>query len=245
MRDDLLDAQAAIKWAEAQVPLFQNAFLEWQRRGPYEIVAERDPDSSDQLIVAYQRTLLDPLIVVESGVIVNAIRTSLDMLAAALSRRNGIEPDRHTKFPIHELESGLRGELNTIKHKQWLSDAEITAIESCKPYKGGDETLYPLHRLDILRKHERLIGAEPTTAEFRFSGYGLRGGKMDWRRLKDKTILHRFPANTLLNPSQGNTNLVSEITFNEPALGLVNEPAIPLLRKFAKRCAEIVSKFDI
>jgi hypothetical protein len=41
MRDDLLDAQAAVDWAVAQIPLLQQDFIEWQRRNPYSVVQSK------------------------------------------------------------------------------------------------------------------------------------------------------------------------------------------------------------
>ena len=47
MRDDLLDAQAAVDWAKTQIPLLQEGFLEWQKARPYRVVKEPDPQSDD------------------------------------------------------------------------------------------------------------------------------------------------------------------------------------------------------
>lgn len=51
MRDDLLDAQAAVDWAVTQIPLFQSAFLEWSKDGPYHLVKEPDSDGSGSYAV--------------------------------------------------------------------------------------------------------------------------------------------------------------------------------------------------
>ena len=245
MRDDLLDAHASVKWAIAQIPVLQERFLTWMRSNPYELRLENDPDSSDKFIVAREKIPLDPLINVEAGLIINANRSALDMVAAALSQRNGIEPDRYTKFPIHELESGLAGDLNNIKQKNWLSDAEIAAIKSLKPYKGGDALLYPLHYLDIVRKHERLIRANPQIIKLHTT-LVLWGARSETHRLPDKTILVRCPWTTSDHPlSQNNTNLTSEITINEPSIGLVDEALVLKLRAFCSRCYDIIKLLDV
>jgi len=37
MRPDLLDADAAVEWAEAQIPLLQDGFLKWHQGYPHRI----------------------------------------------------------------------------------------------------------------------------------------------------------------------------------------------------------------
>jgi hypothetical protein len=66
MRDDLLDAQAAIEWADSQIPLFQQGFIDWLRANPYSVVeepqgvAQRAPVGVGQLLVFGDRPILSP-----------------------------------------------------------------------------------------------------------------------------------------------------------------------------------------
>jgi len=92
MRDDLLDAYAAVDWAVAQIPLFQEKIVAWNRRRPYDLSVERDPDTGEQFLVAASLGSFDPIINAEVGVIINSMRTALDLLAASLARRNCINP---------------------------------------------------------------------------------------------------------------------------------------------------------
>ena len=91
MRDDLLAAQAAVDWAAAQIPLFQNAFLE-RNKDPYELFKERDPENGDYLIVARPREPLPLTFNAWAGAMINSIRSALDLLAAALAARNPVSP---------------------------------------------------------------------------------------------------------------------------------------------------------
>jgi hypothetical protein len=91
MRDDLLDAQAAVDWALAEIPLLQQGFIEWQRRNPYSVVQERDPETGENIAVTYDQPF--PLTFnAWAGAIINSLRSSLDLLAAALARRNPLHP---------------------------------------------------------------------------------------------------------------------------------------------------------
>ena len=98
MRDDLLDAQAAVDWAVAQIPILEERFSTWQRSRPYELIVEPDSDPSREVLIARQKIGLDPLLSAEAGAIINSARSALDLLAAALAARNGVKPSQHTHF---------------------------------------------------------------------------------------------------------------------------------------------------
>src|SRR5271156_6611925 len=107
MRDDLLDAQATVNWAAAEIPALQERFVTWQRSYPYELAMEEDSSNPGyELLVARQRLPLDPFIRPHIGAIINAARSSLDLLAATLAARNGIKPNRDTHFPIFKTAAG-------------------------------------------------------------------------------------------------------------------------------------------
>ena len=121
-----------------------------------------------------------------------------------------------------------------------------TTIKALQPYKGGDETVWTLHQLDIRRKHERLIYATPGTDSVLILGsarqttFGLRPVE----RLDGKTILARLPTSENFMASHGNVFPTISVTFNEAGAGLANEDALPTLRKFAERIAGIIKAFE-
>ena len=175
MRDDLLDAQAAVDWAVAQVPLLQQGFLDWQRRNPYRVVQERDPDTGQDVAVTYDQPF--PLTFnAWAGSIINSLRSGLDLLAAGLAARNNVRPSHKTHFPIFRSLHDMIDPLEGIEGKKWLSTSERAAIKALKPYHGGDDTLWPLHRLDILRKHERLLSTSPDVKGFLMVGRHMHVG---------------------------------------------------------------------
>jgi hypothetical protein len=135
--------------------------------------------------------------------------------------------------------------LEGIEGKKWLSTSERVAIKALKPYHGGDETLWPLHRLDILRKHERLLSTSPDVKGFLMIGRHMHvGGTKAIKRVGNKTVLLNLSPGEILNATQGNTLLATFITFREATLGLDDEEVVTILRKFAGRVAEIIRLFD-
>jgi hypothetical protein len=241
MRADLLDAQGSVDWAIAHAPALIERFNLWQQTQPYRVVTEPNPGGG-QFIVAYPDKPLDPLIFGDVGAMINAIRSGLDVLMAALSQRNGVTPDRHTHFPVHADKASFLGDVEKIKNERRLSQSEADRIKTCSAYDGGDKVLYRLNRLDVVRKHHRFLKINPLPAAVNITACG---GQPHLVRLQDKTILYYLPPGMHFKPHQGNTLMAAEITINEPALGLKDEAAVPLLRGYAARVSEVITLFDV
>jgi hypothetical protein len=144
MRDDLLDAQAAIEWAIPQIPLLRDALRGWTKDHPYELRIE--PYSGvggGNALIAYQTAPLPRVFNAWAGAIINSLRSSLDLLAAALAARNGAKPSADTHFPVYGSEQEMIDPLTGIEGKKWLSKRERTAIKALKPYQGGNEAIWP------------------------------------------------------------------------------------------------------
>jgi hypothetical protein len=168
--------------------------LSWFAKDPYFIIEELDPQTGEHLVCAYLLGPLDLTMNVEVGLIINSIRTALDLLAASLARRNGYNPTADTHFPIFCLRTMYDHPLTGIESKKWLSKRERVTIKALRPYGGGDDAIWPLHQLDIRRKHYRLVEAVPTANGMLWMGPKgaiLFGGSRRIERLNDKTVLRR------------------------------------------------------
>ncbi|MGC2416050.1 MAG: hypothetical protein WA459_25565 [Stellaceae bacterium] len=246
MRDDLLDAQSAVDWTRAQIPLFLRELDAWQKRYPYRVIEERDLESGDRFVVALQDKTFPLTFNVWIGATLNSLRSSLDLLATALAARNGKAPNRDWHFPLFESFDKMNKGIDGAKYKGWLSQQERDMIRALKPYSGGDETLWPLHRLDILRKHERLIrGILVVHAVIQLTG---ASHKTVWRARaaesrNHKTVLARLAPTEHLSPSKH--DILVDVIFTEVALGIVDAQVIPFLRKFLYRIQEIIILFDV
>ena len=252
MRDDLLDAQSSVDWAIAQIPIFQQKLAAWNARGPYLPDIEHDAQTGEYLLVAHLMGPLDPIVNAEVGVIVNSIRTALDLLSVSLGRRwTSKKPDRGSHFPIFDSEQEMIDPLRGIEGKKWLSQAQRATIKALRPYKGGDHTLWPLHQLDILRKHERLIAAIPDAGGFFFQGGSPGKGQMfvsglrGIERLENKTILARFGGPGIpFDMTKGDAHVAAFVVFDEPKIGLADAEVAETLARFAARVSEIIKLFD-
>jgi hypothetical protein len=158
MRDDLLDAQAAVDWAVAQFPPLQERMNAWIELNIEVIVKDPDPSGPNNVIIAVQKELLPRTFNVEIGLCLNALRTSLDILATVLAYRHCMVKPDDAYFPIAASPAAFKaGNYKGAKFVKGLPVAQHALIEGLKPYKGGNELLWSLHNLDITRKHRRLL----------------------------------------------------------------------------------------
>jgi len=96
MRDDLLDADTCVDWAVSQIPILQDGFDAWTQGRPYLIEIEQDAKTGIYNVVAYSLGGFGPMPNVQAGMIINGLRSSLDLLAASLAKRSS---RRRSRFP--------------------------------------------------------------------------------------------------------------------------------------------------
>jgi len=162
-RPDLFEGLASANWALAQLPDLAKRLDTWMDSSIRMELRDPGPQSEINLIIGVQKEPLPLSFNVEVGAYINAIRSSLDILAGALVRRHSLLFDEdEVAFPIARNEAAFA-------NKNWrgrqLLDAlptnEREIIESLKPYKGGSPSIWALHHLDIVRKHRRLLTVLP------------------------------------------------------------------------------------
>lgn len=157
MRPDLLDAQASIDWPSSQFLSFHARLEEWLKVNVGIEIRDLPPPAEYNPIVAVERELLPLVFSVEAGSYINAIRSSLDILAMALVRRHALEiREDKVRFPIFRSEAAFREQEGGLLLRQ-LPERERAIIVALKPYPEGNPALWTLHHLDIVRKHKRLL----------------------------------------------------------------------------------------
>ena len=162
MRDDLIHAQTSIDWAVDQLPSFRKKLNVWLKDNIHIVVKEMPATSTNDVVLAMEKEPLPPIFQVEAGAYLNAVRSSLDILACTLDNRHCQALVDDAYFPITDdaakfMEAVAKGKsFKWAKFMKALPTKERSIIEALKPYKGGNGLLYPLHMLDILRKHQRL-----------------------------------------------------------------------------------------
>ncbi len=167
MLDDLLAPLAAHDWAKHQIPILRGKFENYTQQRPYHLDICDDPNTHEKLLVFRSLGAHDMPLDVEAGLLISALRTSLDLLFATLIRRNGKKPPRNRGFPPRQSVEEFNDAVQEIKEENSLSDVELAQIKSLKPYERvNDISLYVLAKLDNLRKHERLLKSFRTPDRF-------------------------------------------------------------------------------
>jgi len=176
MRDDLQHAQASVDWAESNFPLLKKKLDAWLRDNVHVAIRELPANVPNDVVVVAEKEPFPLAFQVEAGVYLNAIRSSLDILACILANRHCQALIDNAYFPVAPSKTiflsgkGYKGD----KFINALPSKERGIIESLNPYRGqdGNHLLSALHDLDIVRKHQRLLSAEVSPRTFVVSGWG-------------------------------------------------------------------------
>lgn len=244
MRDDLLEAEANIDWVESQFNPLETELYEWARVNLYPAIEELPSDSPNSLVVILQKTSLPLSLNVRVGTYLNVIRSALDLLASALAiRHNACRVDK-AYFPVaHSADRFARGDYKGSELVNGLPAVERAKIEALKPYQGGNELLWSLHNLDIVRKHRRLLAVAVNPAHFvirgQFAPVNFTPIATGWISVNDKTVLGLIPKET----PKPEMEFAGYIALTE-AGPLSRQPVVMSLLRLSALAREIIAKFD-
>jgi hypothetical protein len=242
--DDLRAAYANVEWVEANLPSLHRRITDWLKLNVHLEIKELGDASPNDIIVASEREPLPLHFNVESGAYINALRSSLDILACAIAVRNGIAILDEVYFPVARSAAAFSDQHGrAAKFLRQVSISDRQTIESLKPYQGGDPLIWPLHRLDILRKHRRLLEVDVSPRTFHITMWGnfdehitpIRTGWM--RSHEQETVLALIKKGTPKPPM----SLTPHITINEPDLG--RKPLHSTLEEFTHLVRCIIGMF--
>lgn len=110
-----------------------------------------------------------PIIAAITGDALFNLRAALDHLAYHLAVVNGASDEilKTTYFPIYD--DAAKYNAGKAGRVRGMSPAARNAIDAVKPYRGGNDVLWRLHRLNIIDKHRILLTV----------GSAVRGIKFD------------------------------------------------------------------
>ena len=100
MSNDLLEARACVDWAMTKLPSFGKRLEEWVELNVSAEIQVSNPQNPYHSIVAVEKEPLPLSFNVEVGAYINAMRTSLHLLATGLARRFSIPRPDQVYFPF-------------------------------------------------------------------------------------------------------------------------------------------------
>jgi hypothetical protein len=252
MPDDLQHAYASVDWAISQLPPFSKRLNAWLNDNINVVIKELPPDTPNNVVVAIEKESLPLVFQVEAGIYINAIRSSLDILSATLANRYCQTLIDEAYFPIASREEVFRSAITTgkglkgAKLVKALPAKERGIIESLMPYKGGNDFLYALHNLDIVRKHVRLLTVEIMPSRLSISNWQevsshftfLAGA--GWMRSGDDKTVIGLISKSAPNPK---IKLTMQISLGETNY-LPHREVIATLYDFANLAKAIIRNFE-
>jgi hypothetical protein len=247
MRDDLLDAQAAIDWAESHFPALEIAQNAWLKANIRVELRQTDPNSTHDVLVAIEKEPLSRAFNVEVGAYINVIRSALDILAVAVAKRHGIVRLDKVYFPIVDSAATFAaGKYKGSEFIKGIPTSEREVIEELKPYKGGDFYLWTLHQLDIVRKHHQLLTVGHAPVSLRITGVL---SESDFVTLNNETGYFVSNNETILGLlkkgiPKPKIQYTPKIVISDSDIP-VKAPVVPLLRTFAGSVADVIARFDM
>jgi hypothetical protein len=141
---------------------------------PYVVRTNRDPQTRQP--VHYLASVGNTPVVLATitGDAIQNLRSALDHLAHHLvsvgKGRPG--PFYHSEFPI--FDSATEYETGKGRKIEGMRPEAKQAIDAVKPYKGGNDTLWRLHKLNLTDKHRFLITVGSAFRSVDLGGFVLR-----------------------------------------------------------------------
>jgi hypothetical protein len=221
---------------------------------PYRVFTEDEADTGDKVWRVKVSKQPPPRWSAIVGDAVHNLRSSLDLLVNQLVLANGHDATDETAFPIGW--TGKDYETKAARITKGISDTAKDMIAALKPYKGGNDALWRLHRLDIADKHRLLlaVGAthrnvilpSPAVGGMPAGAMSIALGVADRQfPLKDRTEIFRVAKAARREGDQDYDDLkfTFEVALNEPGV-IEGEAALPALHELSDLAQGIVAAFD-
>jgi hypothetical protein len=249
MADDLLiGPRLKIERAYSHILDVQHAIQAYLGRHPYILVVDLNADKSKRLVKARRVHELNPMVGLIVADAIHNLRSSLDLLAISMARKNGIATTQGINFPFGRCEDAFESNAAKAEIKAAFGSA-LEAVKELKPYKGGNDLLWALHDLDRRNKHIDLVSIGGARFDHTVKAMFKPGttepltisGPQSFDPLDQETII-------LETPNIGsNFNVEAQFTI-DVAFGDVepvkNQPVLATLQNLASLTTSIFSMFE-
>ena len=242
--------QSKISRANKHISDFRLAASGFMKANPYGILVERDQNTRKRIYTVTKVTPIAPQIRLIAGDAIQNLRSTLDYLAYGLVRANKTQPSTRVCFPISKCEPFTKQQQTTFARQvEGMTQDAIDAIQSIKPYKGGNDTLWQLHSLNIIDKHRLLTAAATCVSlvnpkfQTGLRDYLIKGGTPPepTSLMRDRFPLKagdKFSFDCEKPDMDEDEQFLLEIAFNEP--GVSEGEVILSVHKQSRRCVQEV-----
>jgi hypothetical protein len=207
---------------------------------PYKIGRKTDPQTGEVVYYLLEAPPIPEEMALIAGDVLQNLRSALDHLAWALVETNGCRPNERTCFPIMEGKPLTRDDKNRFDRKiEGMGQEAKDIIRSLNPYKGGNDDLWLLHRLNNIDKHRTIFTV----------GFAVRSISTSYQQIG---ALPTFQTGPLENGSElfrennqvsNKVDFIFDVAINEPGL-IACEPLILRLRLSYNKVFRLIGQFD-
>ena len=154
--DPLIGPRLKIERAYGHILDVQHAIQAYLGRQPYILVVDLNADKSKRLVKARRVHELDPMVGLVTADAIHNLRSSLDLLAICMARKNGITSTAGINFPFGRTKDVFETAAAKAEIKAAFGSG-LDVVKELQPYKGGNDLLWALHDLDRRNKHIDLV----------------------------------------------------------------------------------------
>jgi hypothetical protein len=223
--------QLKIEWAEKHIDELERCLAVcFHDVKPFQLAIKDDADKGESVLYVKRAQELPPTLPLIIGDAISNLYSSLDYLACELCGSD------RAAFPISELVPTTKDQKERYeKQVCGMSEDVRKIIKDMEPYRGSDNSLWTLHKLNNINKHRALL----TVA------YGAiivpPSGKWEPHvALKEGVELSRVPLDL---PGKDKIKVLPVIAFNEPEADLVGSGVSPVIKgclRDVKKAAEVL-----
>jgi hypothetical protein len=245
----LSEVREKIKRADKHIDDLETALVQFRDTNPYSITVDVETETGKPIVQITKADPVPPQINLIAGDAIQNLRSSLDYLACALVRQNQASPSKFTEFPIFDqpistrkLEARFDGKVKGMRHEV------ANQIKDIRPYQGGDNLLWRLHRLNIIDKHNMLVtvfgnitavnGLPPVADQWNGNLWASIPGVPSALKQGDEFSIE-IPGVKV----DKNTNFFAEVVFNEPEVA-EGYPVILALRQLRRRVVMVIGSLS-
>lgn len=147
-----------VKRANEHVSTLEQQLRTFLESDPYKVGAKRDPETRKLIYYVESAEPIPDCLLLIAGDAIQNMMSALDHLAYQIvcNDTGDNPPDpRGIYFPV--ADDLAKYEVNKGKRMKGARQETFDAIDALKPYKGGNDLLWTLHRLNNIEKHRLLL----------------------------------------------------------------------------------------
>jgi hypothetical protein len=154
----LLQVWPKVERAKKHITDVQFATLNFLKTNPYKVTTKRNPNTRQLIYYLSAVEPVQPSIALIAGDAIQNLMSALDHLAYQIvcAGTNNYPPNPNwIYFPIQD--DATKYHAKKLGKIEGARQSAIEAIDTIKPYKGGNDLLWMLYKLNNIEKHRFLI----------------------------------------------------------------------------------------